>query len=446
MCACVESELDCACGGGAGCVCAESDMNCACVGLCVRAGLCWCWWTNKRVVLSDHRFAMAPIPVRLTPAPTRLRLRPGLLRLRLHLFTKIILCTSVSLPALISADLDRPKFTWDPNGYLYFRLSMGRFGNQAEQLLGSMDFVKKLNRTMVLPKFKINQQDFRFDQVFKREKFEEFLKVIDPEDFLYKLAPIRWPLRDRVIVSIYAFNPLSPDSRFTQLWEEIGVGNFSKDKLVQVGFPWNESDKWEERFPPKQVPVLALRDAPAEFPVLSEHRHLQKYLEFNEGISKFGDKYIQENFPGERFLGLHLRNGHDWEGTCNSYLTWDYPSRPTIFASPQCTEGTDKNVTMALCFPTEKEIVTQVKKVVNEMKVKVIFVATDKSPLINQLEGALKKLEVRVFHMDPELPLHDLYVLTQADHFIGNCVSSFTAFVKRHRDIQGRKTSFWGLI
>ena len=66
------------------------------------------------------------------------------------------------------------------------------------------------------------------------------------------------------------------------------------------------------RYPPEKFPVYALRGAPAAFPVLPNHRQLQRYMEFSEGISRFCDKYINENFPGEKFIGIHLRNGNDW--------------------------------------------------------------------------------------------------------------------------------------
>jgi len=63
-------------------------------------------------------------------------------------------------------------------------------------------------------------------------------------------------------------------------------------------------------------PVLAMRGAPASYPVQSKHRHLQRHLVFSRRIEDEAQKYIDGHFAQKKFIGIHLRNGADWVSEC----------------------------------------------------------------------------------------------------------------------------------
>jgi hypothetical protein len=42
--------------------------------------------------------------------------------------------------------------------------------------------------------------------------------------------------------------------------------------------------------------------------------------------------------------------------------------------------------------------------------------------------------------------LLDLYDFSQADHFLANCISSFSAVAVRYRSVREKPTTFWGVI
>jgi peptide-O-fucosyltransferase len=54
-------------------------------------------------------------------------------------------------------------------------------------------------------------------------------------------------------------------------------------------------------------------------------------------------------------------------------------------------------------------------------------------------------LQVRVVTRKPENAQVSMAILTLADYFIGNCLSSFHAFVKRARDVNQLPTGFWAV-
>lgn len=115
-------------------------------------------------------------------------------------------------------------------------------------------------------------------------------------------------------------------------------------------------------------------------------------------------------------------------------------------ASPQCLDLPSSKlpyVTKRLCFPSDDDILRLLKNTVLRTRIRNIYIATDKRPMIKEIEEHLSAQRVSVKHLDPWLPVIDAAMLAHANYFIGNCASSFTSFVKRARDVRGLPSAFW---
>lgn len=374
-------------------------------------------------------------------------------------FVLVLSITCLTLVSLHELDEERPGGSyvyrntrpsqmgnipqWDPNGYVLFCLCMGRSGNQIEHLLGGMAFAKAINRTLILPPFR-TYRNVRFTEWFKFEPMAEFHRVVLAEDFLEFLAPTHWPPGKRL--GFCWKPPMSPEkdckmkegNPFASFWDGLGV-NFDGSIVYELSYYESDMVKWPKVYPASEYPVLAMRGAPAPYPMARSNRHLQRYLEFSDRVTEEAQKYIDNHFPNERYVGIHLRNGPDWVNACTHAV-----GEKSYMASYQCLEDTSDTVTKELCDPPTSEVLRLTKNIVLATRAKVVFVATDKNPLIEEIQEHLSYKNVTVFHADPWLPLIDWAILAKSDHFIGNCVSSFTSFVKRARDVEGRPTSFWG--
>ncbi|XP_008469123.1 GDP-fucose protein O-fucosyltransferase 1-like [Diaphorina citri] len=262
----------------------------------------------------------------------------------------------------------------------------GRFGNQADNFLGALALAKGINRTLVLPpwvEYRYGEPksiQVPFDTYFQVEPLQEYHRVMTMEKFMQDIAPHIWP----------------PHKRIAFCYMARGSTNESSCNAKE-GNPFGPF--WDT----------------------------------------YGIDFVGSEFYGPLHYDVHHSDIADhWK---MRYPSDDWPETN----APQCLGYRNEYgvATEELCFPSVETVVRQLKRVVREHgQIKYIFVATDNNNLNEPLKEAFKRTEIRIVPSD-QSPHVDLAILSQANHFIGNCISSFTAFVKRHRDVKGLPSSFW---
>ncbi|CAG5133999.1 unnamed protein product [Candidula unifasciata] len=362
----------------------------------------------------------------------------------------------VRMLQMLSAEDSSPShLSADPKGYIVYCPCMGRFGNQADQFLGALAFAKALDRTLVLPPWveyrrgAVSAVMEPFDTYFQVEPLQEYHRVITMENFMMNLAPTIWPPGKRKVFCYGARHGSNKNecnakegNPFGPFWDWFQI---DFDESVMFGPLYYDTTStnavadWNSKYPAKDYPVLAFVGPPAAFPVSQFNVKLQKYIKWSDNYSKMADDFIQQNVPERPFLGIHLRNGPDFEKACDHVST-----TPNMFAAKQCIgeRGEFGTTTMEMCFPSVSTVTEQVKREVEKLGARAVFIATDYHDLRAELSKVLKDVKL-VKQADPPSPLLDLAILGRSDHFIGNCVSTFTAFVKRERDVNQLPSSFW---
>ena len=209
--------------------------------------------------------------------------------------------------------------------YLVYCPCMGRFGNQADQFLGSLAFSKSLNRTLVLPPFISYSSSssklklLPWDSVFDLSRVSQYHEVVTMEQFMTQLAPSVWPEQARVSWC-YTARP-GPDTQqscnakqgnpFGPFWDSFNVEFVSSEMYAPLNFGSGATNiaQWKERYPVTTYPVLALTGAPASFPVAQQHVGLQLHVQWSHGLLSRADKWISKVLGGNDipFIGIHLR-------------------------------------------------------------------------------------------------------------------------------------------
>jgi len=346
----------------------------------------------------------------------------------------------------------------DENGYILYCPCMGRFGNQADHFLGALGFAKGLNRTLVLPPWIQYVPGRRFPDVtsfsyyFKVSSVSEFHRVVTMEDFFDKLADKLWPVGGRTAFCYTTRNGPEENScnakdgsPFGPFWSAFDVNFDSSESYGPLNYDIHHGTAiadWTEAYPPHKWPVIAFTGAPASFPVQTDNVGLHKYLEWNDVFASRGVSWVKANLPPGPYVGIHLRNGVDWIKACEHV-----GSSPNLFSAAQCLGYRNEmgKATKEMCFPTPDLILKQVRRAVKQVKAVAVYVASDNEHMMDFLGKKFQKSGVKIFkQQDPADPHLDLVILGKSNHFVGNCISSFSAFVKRERDVDGLPSSFWG--
>nr|XP_022901836.1 GDP-fucose protein O-fucosyltransferase 1 [Onthophagus taurus] len=351
----------------------------------------------------------------------------------------------------------------DELGYILYCPCMGRFGNQADNFLGALGFAHGLNRTLVLPawvEYRYGEPrsiQIPFDTYFKVKHLKEYHKVITMEEFMKDISPIIWPKDKRIS---FCYTPrgdtescnAKEGNPFGPFWDTYNIDFVSSEFYGPLHYDVHHHDmiqKWNERYPSKKWPVLAFTGAPASFPVQLENKVLHKYLKWSDLIDQKANDFIKNVLPKGAFIGIHLRNGVDWTRACSHI-----PQSPNLFAAPQCLgyQNEHGKATSEMCMPPKDLILRQLKRIIKKYNhdpdkykvIKSIFIASDNNYMLEELTEGLRQSNVGIFKYPQHNPHVDLAILGRSNHFIGNCISSFSAFVKRERDGYGFPSSFWG--
>lgn len=344
-------------------------------------------------------------------------------------------------------------------GYIIYCPCMGRFGNQAEQLLGTLLFAKALDRTLVLPPF-INYgtnhtpELVPFESIIQVEPIKEYHDVVLLTEFMRHNATENWPDGKRKFYCYSArdikFNRCDAlkGQPYKNFWTEFDVVEDSSIFHKPLSTTYQQADKWRSKYPASTHRVLAFVGPPSPFPAHEEAVKLQKYIKMSNRIEERAVEFRErEDFLGKPYLSMHIRHGLDWKRACRLLESEDGLNQ--LFSSEQCTgyltgRGPRQKLDYETCLPSQKTISQKLNnslaiyRLERNSDIRHVHIATDNSNSDSWL--SLRKdfphIDFIFSGNDMTSTMLDIYLMAFADVFIGNCISSFSAFPARLRSQQ----------
>lgn len=355
------------------------------------------------------------------------------------------------------------------NGYIIYCPCMGRFGNQAEQLLGSLLFAKSLNRTLVLPPFvhygyNHTPELIPFESIVQVEPIKDYHNVITLTDFMKYHAAELWPSGKR---DFYCYSARDIDTKkcdalkgqpYETFWSAFNISEDGSVFYSPLSTSYHQIGEWKSKFPSTRHKILAFVGAPSSFPAYKDAIKIQRYIKMSDEIrSKALAFRRSKGFDGKPYVSMHIRQGSDWKKACQ--LLKSPGGLNQFFSSAQCTGYVfiERKLEYETCYPSYEEISKQLKQSIGIFKaqkkyeINYVHIATDQDDpaLWKHLKEDFQNIEFIFTPRDYNFPstMLDIYLMAFADVFIGNCISSFSAFparIRSHEPDLAKLTFYFG--
>lgn len=305
----------------------------------------------------------------------------------------------------------------EAKGTMSFKVCNG-FANQRLSLLYGMILAKETKRTTFLPELIADGMQMELKDVMADDgNAVSFGSFYAEHHFRAHLAAVG--------VKIFS-EEQSPD-----VTDETKSLAIAQEETEEVGFSQKALDYSHLEF---QCPILQVQSK-----YIEKHRHFVEHFFTSLRPTRKFERIVKEGFKqlGGHFNFLHLRIEKDWIRHCK---VWQHQTGPDN------------------CLSNTLSVHTHIKHKGFTVDVP-LYVASDwRSVDPSIADHVLKKLEIAGYHIITQdelfghltlsrehFALIEYYIGLQADKFIGNSVSTFSAMLMLERELKGSWSSYYNM-